>query len=104
MVPILPYFIRWVGVTPTVRNANTHICVFGQLACYVRLPQLGSYCISIVTGTLNTVKSDFHIWNPARIGMHLVCHPGVSVWILTRSGGTPYWGLHEPFVGSYIHT
>ena len=84
MVPILPYFIRWVGVTPTVRNANTHICVFGQLACYVRLQQLGSYCISIVTGILNTVKSDFHIWNPAGIGMHLVCIPGVSVWILTR--------------------
>ena len=37
------------------------ICVFGQLASYVRLPQLVSYCISIATGTLKTVKSEFHI-------------------------------------------
>ena len=80
------------------------ICVFGQLASYVRLPQLVSYCISMATGTLNTVKSEFHIWNLAGIGVHLVCIPVVSVWILTMSGGTPYWGLHGPFVGSYIHT
>ena len=77
------------------------ICVFGQLANYVKFPQLASYCISIATGTLNTDKSEFHIWSPAGIGMHLVYIPLFSVWILTMSGWTHYCVIHGTCFSSW---